>query len=138
MNAAFRARVGRRGAALLAFAFLDGVVGWSLLDSQGQVQVRAAPAYRVIVGVAPLPVWAWLWLAVGALAAVQAFTRFGRLGYTATMGIKVLWALGFAGSALAYRAPRAWLAAATWAVFAALVAVCSGWQEPGARGDPGR
>jgi hypothetical protein len=135
---ALRARVGRRGAALLAFGFLDCAIGWSLLDSQSQTQVRAAPAYRAIVAAAPLPVWAWLWLAVGVLCAGQAFARRDRWGYTAAIIVMVLWAGGFATAWLVYRAQRAWVGAATWAVLAGLVSVCAGWPEPAGRDDAGR
>jgi hypothetical protein len=132
---ALRARVGRRGAALLAFAFIDLVIAYGLFDPVLRVQTAQVPAYRAISRLAPLQVWAWLWLAVGVACAAQAFMRDDRYAYTAAIGVKVVWAAGFAAAWLAYGVPRAWLGAATWAVFACLVLTCAGWREPD---DPGR
>lgn len=125
------ARVGRRGAVLLIFAFIDGVVAWSLIDPQSRSQVGRLATYRALVDVAPLVVWAWLWAGAGVVLAVQAFSRSDRWGYAVALGIKAVWAAGLGASWLVYGAPRAWLAAATWAVLAALVLVISGWHEPG-------
>lgn len=124
-----RDRIGRRGAALLAFAFIDAVIGWSLLDHQGQAQTKAIPTYAAIRALMPLAAWGWLWLAVGAVCAASAFMRSDRFGFAAAIGVKVVWAGGFLVAWWPMHVPRAWLAAATWLVFAALVLVISGWRE---------
>jgi hypothetical protein len=125
-----RRRIGRRGAALLVFAFIDLVIGWSLLDGTAQAQARAVPAYAAMLAVAPFVVWGVAWVTVGAVCVVQAFARFDRVGYGAAIGIKVVWAGCFLASFLFFEAPRAWLGAATWAVLASLVYLVSGWPEP--------
>lgn len=124
-----RARVGRRGAALLAFAYLDIVIGWSLLDGTTRSQTEAIPAYKAIIAIAPLAVWAALWLLVGMVCAVSAFLEDDRWGFAGAIGVKVVWATGFYAAWLVYDVPRAWLAAATWFVLAALVYDIAGWGE---------
>lgn len=129
-----RHRVGRRGAALLAFAFIDAVIGFSLLDPRSQ-PVRQSPVYalyRVILQIAPFRVWAWLWIAVAVACAVGAFARAraDRWAFAAAIAIKLTWALGLLGAWVAYHAYRGWVAAATWTVLAALVSVVAGWPEP--------
>lgn len=123
-------RLGRRGAALLAFAFVDLVIGWSLTDAQAQAQAKAVPAYRVIADVMSFEAWGWLWIAVGVICTVSAFCKNDFVGFTAAIGVKVMWAAGLAGAWIVYDVPRAWLGAATWIVLAALVLLISGWDEP--------
>jgi hypothetical protein len=124
-----RQRVGRRGAALLVFAFIDVVIGWSLIDASGQAQAAALPTYRAFREVAPLAAWGWLWLAVAAMCAVWAFRRHDAPGFAAAIAVKLVWAAGFLVSWVAWDAPRAWLGATTWGVIAALVYLISGWPE---------
>jgi hypothetical protein len=122
-------RVGRRGAALMIFAFIDLVIGWSLAGTATRAQASALPTYRAHVEILPLIAWGWLWIAVGAVCLVHAFRVSDRFGFAAAIGIKLVWAAGFLGSWLLYDAPRGWLGAATWVVFAALVHLISGWPE---------
>lgn len=129
--------VGRRGAALLVFAFIDIAIGVSFLDPETSAQTRAIPTYRATLEVASLTVWAWLWLLVAATCAVGAFRQKDRLSFGAAIAIKVVWAGSFLASWILYSAPRAWLAAATWGVLAALVLLISGWPEPNKRGRSG-
>jgi hypothetical protein len=124
-----RSRVGRRGAALLVFAFVDVVIGWSLLDGQGRAQAAALPTYRAFREVAPLTFWGGAWLAAAVVCAVWAFRRDDWPGFTVAIGIKLVWAAGFLTSWLAWDAPRGWLGAATWGVIAALVYLISGWPD---------
>jgi hypothetical protein len=125
-----RRRVGRRGAALLVFAFIDLTIGWSLVEPESRAQAQSLPSYQAMLAVAPFAVWGWLWITVGLVCAAQAPARFDRVGYGAAIGIKVVWAGCFLASWLIYAAPRAWLGAATWAVVAALVFLVAGWPEP--------
>lgn len=124
-----RYRIGRRGACLLSLAFIDAVIGASLLGPQARAQARLIPAYRVLFSSLPVSVWAVAWIAVGALCAVQAFVKHDQWAYAAAVGIKVTWAAGTFASWLLYHAPRAWLAGLTWAVIAGLVGVINGWPE---------
>jgi hypothetical protein len=121
-----RCRIGRRGAALLAFAFIDLVIGWLLLDPQS----RLIPSYRAVFAVAPPVVWALLWIGAGLIVGVHAFLRVDKFGFAAAILIKLLWALGLMASWLAYHAPRGWVGAATWVVLAGLVLIIAGWPEP--------
>jgi hypothetical protein len=124
-------RVGRRGAALLSWAFVDVIVGWSLLDPSTQPRgPAAAAAYRAILAIAPYPVWAWLWIAIAAVCVGGAFAQRDAIAFGAAIGIKLVWAGGLLVGWLAYNAYRGWVAAATWLVLASLVAVIAGWPEP--------
>jgi hypothetical protein len=123
-------RVGRRGAALLAFSSIDVVIGVSFMNPDAAAQTKALPAYAALLRVAPLPVWAWLWLAVAVACLVGAFCEMDRVAFGAAIGIKIVWASGFLAAWIFYDAQRAWLSAATWGVVAALVLVISGWPEP--------
>lgn len=125
-----RRRIGRRGAALLVFAFIDVVLGWSLIDPTTQAQTAALPVYRATVEVAPLTVWGCLWILVGLACMAQAPARFDGIGFGVAIGIKVVWAGCFVASWLVFDAPRGWLGAATWAVIAALVYLIARWPEP--------
>lgn len=125
-----RARVGRRGCALLVFSFIDAVVGGSLLDPQIRAQTRALPAYRALLDVAPLTVWAFVWLAVAAACAVQAWMRWDAFAFAAATAVKVVWAAGLTVAWIVYDAPRGWLSASLWGVLAMLVLVINGWPEP--------
>jgi hypothetical protein len=75
----------------------------------------------------------WLWIAVGIVCAISAFAREDSYGFGTAIGIKVVWALGFAGAWVLHDVPRAWLGGATWLVMAALVLIIAGWPEPRAR-----
>lgn len=127
---ALRSRIGRRGAALLVFAYIDYVIGWSLLDPQLRAQTQAVPVYRALVDIAPLTVWGWLWLLVAVVCTVQAVMRSDVWAYSAAIGIKALWAGGMAYAAVVFHAPRGWLSASLWGVIAALLVIINGWLEP--------
>lgn len=128
--ARLRYRIGRRGAALLVFAFVDVIIGWSLIDPSTQAQTAALPVYRATVEVAPLSVWGWTWIAVAAVCVAGAVARSDWFAFAAAIGIKLVWAGCFIASWLVFGAPRGWLGAATWGVVAALVYLISGWPEP--------
>lgn len=122
-------RVGRRGAALLFFATLDVIFGWSLLDPTSSV--ATSPGYRWLAGVFPLEVWGGLWLLVGLLCLTGAFIHEDSIAWVAAMSIKVMWGvLWFLGWWFA-GIERGWVAAAVWLPMAALVALLAGWPEPG-------
>jgi hypothetical protein len=115
----------------MAFAFVDFIIGWSLLDPETRAGTAALPTYRATLEIAPLSVWAGLWLTVGGVCLVQAFAIHNdRLAFTLAIGIKLAWAGGFLASWFFYDAPRGWLGATSWGVVAALVAVIAGWPEP--------
>lgn len=125
----FHYRLGRRGIALLLFAYLDAVIGYSLLDASTRAQTAAIPSYKVVIMLAPLLVWAFIWIAAGMACLVSAFLRDDRWGFAAASAVFIVWAVSFLISWAAYGADRGWLAAATWAVLAMLVLDCAGWRE---------
>jgi len=125
-----RRRVGRRGAALLVFAFIDYVIGWSLLDPELRAQTEVVPVYRALRDIAPLVVWGWLWLAVAVTCTVQAAARTDVWAYASAIGIKTVWSGGLAYSWVIFHAARGWVLASVWAVIAALLVVINGWPEP--------
>lgn len=112
------------------FAFIDIVIGWSLIDDTLQAQAKAVPAYKAMLTAAPLDVWGWIWISIAVICIAQAFARFDGVGFGAAISVKVAWAGGFLASWLIYDAPRAWLGAATWVVLAALVRHIARWPEP--------
>lgn len=122
-------RVGRRGSALLLFATLDLIFGWSLLDPTPTV--LASPGYRWLGSVLPVQVWGALWTVVGLLCLIGAFLREDSPAWVAAMAMKVMWGvLWFCGWWLA-DLERGWVSAAVWLPMAALVALLAGWPEPG-------
>lgn len=135
---ALRRRIGRRGAALLAWAFVDAVIGYSLLDPASRPRGQLAlTSYRAILSVAPFRVWGWLWISVAVICLVGAFGgRWDAYAFGAAIGIKLVWAGGLLTGWAAYHAYRGWVAAATWLVLAALVSVIAGWPEPRRRKPP--
>jgi uncharacterized membrane protein YedE/YeeE len=94
-------RIGRRGAALLFFAFLDLVYGLSLLNPPATA--RPSPTLVFIAHVMPLAVWGGLWTAVGLVC------------------LTGWWIAGL---------ERGWLAAAIWLAMAAWVMIIASWAEP--------
>jgi hypothetical protein len=127
----FTRHVGRRGASLLVFAFVDLAIGYSLLDPGQRPGPAAAMNYAVIRAVLPFAAWGGIWFAAGAACLLGAFWTSARSsGFSVTAGVMILWAAGFAVAAISYDAPRAWVAAAIWAVIAAFVFLIGGWPEP--------
>lgn len=123
-----RSRLGHRGAALLFFAFLDFVYCGSLF-----LPTRAArdgELYRFLSAIVPLWGWAILWGAVGAVCLIYAFRRRDQPGFSAAMGLKVLWASVCIGGQISGDLERGYVAAAVWGALAALVGLLSTWPEP--------
>lgn len=85
-------QIGYRGAALAAFATFDLVWAWSLIDSAAAKVLKAAPTYQVLLRIMPLWGWAAVMGATGILLGVQAWMWDDRWGYSAAIGIKLVWA----------------------------------------------
>lgn len=120
-------RVGRRGKILLILAVIDVAYGLSLIAPPADPS-SAATRWREIF----LPLWVWgaLWLVVAAILAVSAFMRHDAFGYSAAIGIKVIWALTTLVSWAFGGVPRGWVAAIIWLTFAEMVWIIAGWPEP--------
>jgi hypothetical protein len=125
---AYWRRVGRRGSALLFFAVLDLIYGFSLY--RPAPRAVATPAFVFVAGIAPLWAWAVLWWITGCLCLIGAFMRDDSLAWAAAMLIKVLWGAVFLFGWLVAGVERGWVSAAIWLCAAALVALLSSWPEP--------
>lgn len=122
---AARNRIGRRGSALLFFAFIDVVNAWSMLTIPPE---RYTPTYRWFDSVAPLWVWAALWAAAGTACLYHAVRVDDHLGFVAAIGVKAVWSLGLTVGWVLADVPL--LGAVVWLVLAAFVWLISGWPEP--------
>ncbi len=118
-------RVGRRGTALLFFAFLDLIYAFNLF--------RPPPGLTAVIAfnasVAPLWFWGCLWSASGLLCLYFAFRRRDEIGFAAAVLIKTLWGLLAVGSAFG-GVDRWWVSAAIWLSAAGWIAIISTWPEP--------
>jgi hypothetical protein len=121
-------RIGRRGSALLFFAFLDLVYAYSLAAPTAEARRTVTLAY--IAYVAPLWAWSVLWGLVGAICLVQAFISHDRVAFSATMGLKVLFGLTVLSGWLAGAIERGYVGAAIWLALAGWVYIISTWPEP--------
>jgi hypothetical protein len=124
----FGRRIGRRGAALLFFAFLDFVFAWSLIAPAKGVPRSGSMAYAAHI--MPLPAWAALWALVGVVCLVQAFRAHDRAAFALAMGIKTLWGCTMLLGWLVAGLPRGYVSAAVWLAMAGWVFVISTWPEP--------
>ena len=132
-----RRRIGRRGAVLLVLAFVDFVVGWSYVAPTDDVLRAPNTLWREQW--APAGVWGALWFGVGLLCLIAAFTRQDMIGYTAAVGLKLLWATMEATGWIAGQIPLGYRPAIIWAGFAVLIMIVAGLREPnrGAAPPPG-
>lgn len=123
-----RYRVGRRGAALLFFAFLDLVYGASFFAPPRSA--RSAPALMWIAAVLPLWAWGLIWTGVGLLLLVYAFRTKDAVAWAVAMALKVVFGLLFVAGQVLADLERGYVSAAVWLALAALVWLLSGWPEP--------
>lgn len=124
-------RIGRRGAALLFFAFLDVVYSLSLYFPAPAV--KQTPSIAFVEAVAPLPMWATMWAIAAVLCFVSAFRTNDKVGFSAAILMKVLWGLLFVAASFAH-IERAWVSAGIWLCLAGWVAIIASWPEPASRG----
>lgn len=124
-----RHRIGRRGTALLFFAFLDLIYAYSLLFPDAET--RASAQFVFFASIAPMWLWAAAWAVVGLVCLWYAFARRDRWGFTAAIGLKVGWGiLNFAGWVVD-GVERGYVSTAIWLAFAGWVWIVNGWPEPG-------
>lgn len=120
--------VGFRGSALLFFAVLDFVIGFSYLYPPPEQ--RQTASLRYLADLAPLPAWGAVWGAVGVVCLVFAFRRHDKVAFAAAIGIKILWGGIYVGGALVAHLERAYVSAGLWLCIAGFVAIISAWPEP--------
>ena len=117
-----RARVGRRGSALLFFAFLDAVYCYGLLTAPRPL----VPFYKWMAEIMPLGTWAACWGTVGVICLLYAFRQYDTPAFMFAVGLKVGWGLlsfwGWAAGAI----DRGYVSAAIWLAFSAFVYLIAG------------
>lgn len=126
-RAALRRRVGRRGAALLAFALIDILYAGSMLTaSDSGLPLNAT--YQWFGELMPLAAWAAVWALVAAVCTWSALHHYDRAGFVAAIGIKVVWSLlslaGWVLDDVTLGSVGIWLG------LAVVVGVIAGWAEP--------
>jgi hypothetical protein len=116
------ARVGRRGAALLFFVFLDAIYSIALLTAPKPL----VPYYAWLADILPLTVWAGYWGIVAAICLWYAFRAYDTPAFTAAVALKVGWGLLAAFGWIAGQVDRGYVSAAIWLGFAAFVFLIAG------------
>lgn len=124
-----RRHLGRRGAALLFFAFLDGVVAWSLAQPETAALAKATPNYAVLIHVS-LTIWTAVWALVAAACFVQAWQRRDQFAFGLVIALKLIWGCAILAAIVITNTPRSIPGAAIYLSLAAFVAVIAGWPEP--------
>lgn len=121
--------LGRRGAALLFFAFLDGAVAWSLVQPETAAAAHALPSYEVLVRV-PFTVWAAVWSLVALFCFVQAWLQRDQVAFGLVIALKLVWGSGLLAGVILAGMIRGIISAAIYLSLAAFVGVIAGWDEP--------
>lgn len=116
------ARIGRRGAALLFFVFLDAIYCVGLLT----VPRPLVPYYAWLAEILPLSVWAGYWGLVAAVCLWYAFRVYDTPAFTAAVALKVGWGLLAGFGWIAGQVDRGYVSAAIWLGFAAFVFLIAG------------
>jgi hypothetical protein len=120
-------RIGRRGSALIFFAFLDFVYAGSIASPPPSARNSPSLAFAATI----LPLWAWavLWAVVGLICLVAAFRSRDRWAFAAAMALKTLWGTTFLLGWLFVGLERGYVSAVVWLVFAAWIFIISTWPE---------
>lgn len=116
------ARIGRRGAALLFFTFLDLVYCVGLLTTPTPL----AAFYGWMAQIMPLVAWAACWGGVGLICLVYAFRVHDTVAFMCAVALKVAWGLLSLFGWLAGAIDRGWINAAVWLLFACFVFLIAG------------
>lgn len=119
--------VGRRGSALLFFAFLDCFYSWSLLTLPPAAKLT--PAFKFVQDFAPIEVWAGVWGFVGLTCLGFAFRRWDGIAFTLAIALFLLWGTIYLWGGLAGEIYRGWVSSSIWYGFALFVGLISGWPE---------
>jgi hypothetical protein len=115
-------RIGRRGAALLFFALLDGIYCYGLLTAPRPL----VSFYAWMNEVMPLPVWAAGWGLVGLICLVYAFRTYDTVAFICAVGLKVCWGLLSLFGWVDGVVDRGYISAVIWLAFAAFVFLIAG------------
>lgn len=120
--------LGRRGAFLLSFGMVWGLIGYGQVTSPQPDQ----RGLHLLLDRVPLVVWGWLWITAGLVAIVSAFLPQGsdRFGFFALSLIVLPWLISYFMAWLQGTFPRGWIAAALYSGLAVGIMVVAGWGEP--------
>src|SRR5262249_52293146 len=119
---------GRRGAFLLAFGMVWGLIGYGQISSPPPDQ----RGLHLLLDRVPLQVWGWLWITAGVVAIVSAWMPQGadRFGFLALSLMVLPWVLSYLFAWWQGIFPRGWIAAALYGGLAIGIMVVAGWSEP--------
>jgi hypothetical protein len=121
-------QLGRRGAFLIAFGTVWGLIGYG--------QISAPPpdqrGLHLLLDRVPLNVWGWLWITAGVVAIVSAWLPQGsdRFGFLALSLIVLPWVISYLVAWWQGGFPRGWIAGALYGGLAIGIMVVAGWGEP--------
>lgn len=120
-------RVGRRGSALLFFAFLNGYYTFGLLSLPREA--ANTQTFKFIDGFAPIEAWAGLWGFSSLLCLVFAFRRWDGIAFAGAILVYLLWGMIYLAGDIAGEIYRGSIAASVWFALAMFVWLISGWPE---------
>ncbi len=120
--------IGRRGASLLFFAFLNVVYAGSLFFAAPPAQRTASVNF--LSEIAPLSMWGTVWLVCGLVCMFYAFREDDKFAFAIDIALKTLWGLLHFVGWLFVHVDRAYVSATIWMFAAGLLAVISSWPEP--------
>lgn len=124
--------VGRRGGALLFFAFLDAVYCFGLLNAPRPL----TEVYAWMDEILPLWVWAACWGLVSVICMFYAFRTYDTVGFVAAVALKVAWAVLSLLGWLSGVVDRGYISAAIWLAFAGFVVIIAGGIPAPSRKEP--
>lgn len=105
---------------MLFLAVLNVVFGWSILTTpEGFTHINLVLSQTA---------WAWWWIGMAPVNLVGAFVARDRMFFALSGFLKTAWAAAWLG-AYFEGFPRAWVSAAIWGSFAAVVLLISTWPE---------
>lgn len=126
ISAQLRAKVGRRGAALLFFTLLDFVYCYGLFTAPRPL----VPYYAWMNDLAPLGAWAACWGLVGMVCLAYAAQIYDTIAFMCAAGLKVGWGLLALLGWMAGSVDRGYVSAVIWLGFAAFVVLIAGGIPP--------
>lgn len=124
-------RFGRRGAALVLFAFVSLVYGFAVAGSD-----PPRPGLEPITRIVELPTLAFCWIFSGVIAIALSILRRSWLGYVVLMPMPIAWAGSYTVSFILQAtgthegSSTAWAGALVWGLLVGLLGIITGWPEP--------
>lgn len=111
---------------MLLLAAIDLSLAYSMFSADPLVTRRAYLGQEAIL---PLWVWGWFWMAVSVVLIYNAFRKNDRVGFSAAIAMKALWATAFLVGFVAHDLSRGIISALVWAGIAGWLFLVAGWPE---------